>query len=387
LFAISYSSRDPVMAKNVVDSLLTIFAEKAATSSRVEMERAQDFLQGQIGGYEAQLREAEQRRADFRKKYGQYLGDPSSGAPKLQAVQQQVAQARQEYEAAVLTKETLEAELKAVPQFRMVDSPTIAADGKIVAASPSVRLAQARAQYQELQLKFTARHPDVEAAKHRVEELEAQLASREPKTANEGKEQVPNPTYGEIRLKLVGAQVELPAAKQRLDRALSLLTEVKEMSADIPDVDAKAKDLDRDYEIIRKNHDELVQRRQAAQLSQAADEQADRTQFRIIDPPQVPLRPSFPNFPMMFSLVLLGGVGIGLALPIGIEMMRATYASVAGLRTLGLPVIGAVTFAPRPGSQRGVMAGAAGAILCVSLLLATYGLLLATNTAASAAVP
>jgi len=35
LFTVSYSASDPVAAKNVVESLLTIFAEKAASSNRV----------------------------------------------------------------------------------------------------------------------------------------------------------------------------------------------------------------------------------------------------------------------------------------------------------------------------------------------------------------
>src|SRR5262249_39161046 len=124
-----------------------------------------------------------------------------------------------------------------------------------------------------------------------------------------------------------------------------------------------------------KNHDELVERRQAALLSQAADEQADRTQFRIIDPPQLPLRPSFPNYPMMLSLVLLAGAGAGFALPLGLELASGTYASAQRLRGLGLPVIGAVTFARRPGAQRSAVLSAGATILSLAALLLVYAVL------------
>src|ERR1043165_1375040 len=38
LVSIAYASENPLVARNVVDALLTVFAEKAATSSRAEMD-------------------------------------------------------------------------------------------------------------------------------------------------------------------------------------------------------------------------------------------------------------------------------------------------------------------------------------------------------------
>jgi uncharacterized protein involved in exopolysaccharide biosynthesis len=185
-----------------------------------------------------------------------------------------------------------------------------------------------------------------------------------------------NPTYDQIRLKLVDAQTLIPAAKQRYDQAAAEFERARGMTAQIPDIDAKAKDLDRDYDIIKKNHDELVERRESANLSQAADDQADRTQFRIVDPPQVPLNPSFPNFPVMFSLVLLVSIGAGVALPIAIELIRATFSSALKLRDLGLPVIGAVTYVRRPGSTRRMITGTAGIVVTGTALLVIYGALM-----------
>jgi hypothetical protein len=183
-------------------------------------------------------------------------------------------------------------------------------------------------------------------------------------------------------LKLVDAQTLIPAAKQRLDQASADFERARAKAATIPDIDAKARDLDRDYDIIKKNHDELIARRESATLSQAADDQADRTQFRIVDPPQVPLNPSFPNLPLMFSLVLLVSIGAGVALPIAIELVRATFASALKLRDLGLPVIGAVTYVKRPGARRGMIAGTAGIVVMGTALLVVYGALMVVGSGA-----
>ncbi len=378
LFTISYVNGDPVVAKNVVESLLTIFGEKAASSSRVEMEKAHKFLDDQIAAYEVNMRAAEQRRADFQKKYANYLAEPNSGVGKLQALRQQSVQGRLALNQAVATRDNLDTQLKSIPQYLTVASaPTLGPDGRIVAGTTAARLAQAKLALESLKTKYNDKHPDVIAGQKEIAKLEADLkeapVTPEAMTAQQG---LANPTYDAIRLKLVDAQTAVLVAQQRLDQINTDYGDMKLVSADIPDIDAKAKDLDRDYEVIQKNHETLMQRRESANLSQAADDQADRTQFRIVDPPLVPLAPSSPNLPVMFSLVLLLGIGFGVSLPIALELIRATFSSVMRLRGLGLPVIGAVTFVRRPGATRGIIARATGVLITASGLLVVYGALM-----------
>jgi len=396
LFVISYSDRNRNTAKNVVDALLTIFAEKAASSNRVEMEKARKFIDDQITAHEDQLRAAEMRRADFRRTYAEGLADPSSGLPKVQTLQSEANQARLAYQQIVLQQQSLESQLKQVPQFRTVESlgPMVTnAEGRVVGNFPAAQLQVARNTLSALRLRFTDQHPDVIAAKNDVASLEKQVAgAAAAQTAAAGTEmpsnemvtrtQQSNPVYESMRLKLVDLNTLVPAAKQRYDQASADFTKAMAMAAQLPDIDAKAKDLDRDYEIVKKNHDELISRRESAALSQAADDQADRTQFRIVDPPQVPLNPAFPNLPLMFSLVLVMSIAAGLAIPIAIELFRSTFSSVVRLRSLGLPVIGAVTYVRRPGARRGFITGTAGVAVTVAALLVVYGALMVIGTGA-----
>ena len=382
LFTISYVNPDPVVAKNVVESLLTIFGEKAASSSRVEMEKAHKFLDDQIAAYEVSLRAAEQRRADFIKKYANYLAEPNSGVSKLQALRQAAVQERLLVNQAIATRDNIAAQLKQIPQFIPVTAaPTIGPDGRIVAGSTAARLAQAKNNLELLQTRYADKHPDVIAAQKEIARLEAELkAAPDTPDATTSKDGPANPTYDAIRLKLVDAQTAVLVAQQRLDLINADYNDMKVVSAEIPDIDAKAKDVDRDYQVILKNHEELIARRESANLSQAADDQADRTQFRIVDPPLVPLAPSFPNLPVMYSLVLLIGIGAGVTLPIALELVRATFSSVMRLRGMGLPVIGAVTFVRRPGATRSVIARGAGILLTASALLVIYGALMIFNS-------
>src|SRR5262249_65196 len=157
-------------------------------------------------------------------------------------------------------------------QFR----PAVAGNGGGQGANPlATRLSTAEANLASLRLKFTDQHPDVIALKNEVADLQAQIQNANAATAppvsapraaatpadagNTQADEIPsdivNPTYDQIRLKLVDAQTAIPAAKQRYDLAVSDFEKMRAMTAQIPDIDAKAKDLDRDYDIIKKNHD------------------------------------------------------------------------------------------------------------------------------------
>jgi len=378
LISLSYVNPSPSTAKNVVQALLTILAEKATASSRVEMDHARKFLNAQIANYEAQLRAAERRRADFRKQYSDYFSD--NGLPRLQVLQTQIVQLQQQYEDALVMKRSLGAQMGQVPQLIDVDStPTVSNSGQVVTAAPSVRLAQAERNLAALKLQDTEKHPDVVAAQRMVSELKSQVSSHTGDA--EGKIQIPNPAYEQVKLKFVDAETQVPLTKQRLDKTQAEYDRVRQAFGNMPDIEAKAKMVDRDYDIVKANYDELVKRRQSATLSQAADDQADRTQFRVVDPPQIPIAPAFPKRPMLYSLVLVLGIAGGIFVPLLLAQMNPTFSSASRLRELGLPVIGSVVYAYHAGipSFLGTWRGRA-LVLTLAALFVCYGGLMVHST-------
>src|SRR6266704_3557024 len=79
LLAISYRAADPQRAKNVVQALLTIFAERTTGNSRKEMDSAQQCLDGEIASYQEKLRAADARRAELIRQYPDQLPVDKNG--------------------------------------------------------------------------------------------------------------------------------------------------------------------------------------------------------------------------------------------------------------------------------------------------------------------
>jgi polysaccharide chain length determinant protein (PEP-CTERM system associated) len=389
LYLISYRNHDPVVARDVVQSLLTLFAERTSDNNRAEMDKTQRFLNEEIASYEQQLRAAEQRRAEFHQRYMNILPGAGSNVPRLEATRASVRDLAEQYQDAVSKRDALKSELVSVPQYLAVDSGAaiVIQNGRLPMTATEVRLDDAKKNLDTLRLRFTEQHPDVVAARNQVADLEAQVqkeraggSGADPGKAYVRKSQVANPVFEQLKVRLVDAEGSVATTKRRLDDARANLAEVEKAALQTPEIDAKAQDLDRGYAIIKRNYEELLQRRQATLLGQAANTRADKITFRIVDPPQVAINPISPNQPLLFSAVLILGLGIGGGLTLLLAQIDRSFSSVSELLELGLPVLGAVAYISSESRRPAYIARAAGFGMTALVLLVVYGGLMAMST-------
>src|SRR5262249_738689 len=137
-----------------------------------------------------------------------------------------------------------------------------------------------------------------------------------------------------------------------------------------------AQDLDRDYSILKRNYEGLVTRREATQIANAADTKTEKIQFRIVDPPQVPIVPAAPNRPLLVSVVLLFGIARGIAVPLALMQLDRSFAAIGQLRNLGIPILGSVSRLSLGMARRRAAIQMAGVTASAFVLVAVYGTLL-----------
>jgi polysaccharide chain length determinant protein (PEP-CTERM system associated) len=387
LLTLSYRDPNPVMAKNVVQSLLTIFAEKTAGSSRAEMDSAQRFLDSEILSYRDQLRAAEKRRAELAQQYPDIVSNrpPDAAAQgdeslsRLDQARSSVARLRLELSDAVTKRDALQKELATVPPMLSVDRgpQVVINNGRL--APVDERLQELRRNLDTLLLKYTENHPDVKAARNSIIQLQAEGAGSSAVGKSAGapaKGEIANAVYEQIKIKLVDTEAVVAAVQRRLDEARSDQERIEKVAQSAPGVLVQAQDLDRDYAILKKNYQELVARREATVIAHAADTKTEKIQFRIVDPPQVPILPASPNRPMFVSVVLFFGIGAGLAVPFALAQIDRSFATIGQLRNLGIPILGSVTRLSLGAARRRAMIQLAGVCASAFLLIAVFGTLI-----------
>jgi polysaccharide chain length determinant protein (PEP-CTERM system associated) len=355
LFTITYRDRSPKLAHDVVQTLLTIFVESATGGSRADMENARRFLERQIQSYEQQLRGAEKRRADFRGRYIEILpADNNPNVPALEAARNAAAALEGKLQDALISRDALKQEVENTPPMLVVESGPNGQFGLAGGPVPRTRLQEAQEQLTMLLLKDTDQHPDVIAQRKLIESLKnapresnattaKDAATARDVAANTIKRSVPNQVYDQLKVKLIEADTAVISLQRQRDDAVRYRERLEKVQREQPGLIAEYQNMDRDYNVLRHNYEELLGRLQSANIAQAADTQADKVKLQIIDPPEIPRLPVAPNRMLLVTGVLLGGLATGAGLTVLFGQLDRSFSSVDELRSLGLPVLGGIS--------------------------------------------
>jgi polysaccharide chain length determinant protein (PEP-CTERM system associated) len=388
LLTLSYRDGDPVLAKNIVQSLLTIFAEKMAGSNRSDMDSAQRFLDDEIASYRDQLRAAEKRRADLVEKYPDIVRNRTPDAPggddnstRLEQARQRVAQLKFELADAISKRDAIQKALAEVPTTLTVDQGRQVIVNGGVLAPIDQRLLELTRNLDSLKLKYTEEHPDVKAARQAIAQVQAEATKSSSGGSGQAdnaanKAQIANGAYDQIKVNLVSAEAEVAAVQRRLSEAETQQTKIEQIARSAPEVLAQVQDLDRDYGVLKSNYMGLVARRNSTDIANAADTKTERIQFRIVDAPQVPTVPVAPNRSLLVTIVLALGIGAGLAVPLLMMQLDHSFATLGKLRNLGIPILGSVSRLSIGAAQRHSALQMIWVTASALVLVAVYGTLL-----------
>jgi capsular polysaccharide biosynthesis protein len=187
-----------------------------------------------------------------------------------------------------------------------------------------------------------------------------------------GQRTTPNPAYETLRLKLIDTIAEADSLKKQEASLQDYRAKLEEVQRSRPTLIAEYQNISRGYAVLRKNYDDLLARLQSANISEAADTQADKVQIRIVDPPVIPRVPSAPNRLIMLSIVLAIGVAAGIAAPVLLSQIDRSFWVVEDLRGLGLPVLGGISLLTTVPFHRRLMAVTSFGIAVV-VLISLYG--------------
>ena len=374
LFTIAYRNSSPKLSYDVVQTILTIFIESRTGNNRSEMQNAQIFVEQQLASYERQLRDAEKRRADFRARYMDLLPSDSSGMSRLEQQQGVVRQLQGSLQDETMKRDQLKTELASMPPLLVTETDGPAGTG---GRGPSARLTEAQNLLAELRLNLTENHPDVIAARKRVDALlrnpgpEPVTGGATAATAGARSRSAPNPVYEQIKVRLVESESTYASLERQLNDATRERDRLLEIARGAPGLQAEYTNLNRDYDVLRKNYEELLARRESMRIATAAEADADKIKIQIVDPPQVPQNPAAPKRALIITGVLIAGIGAGFGLALLLAQFDQSFHTLDELREFGFPVAGSISMIAVT-SRAGRVITVVGFAMAFMLLCAVY---------------
>ena len=343
IYSISYANKDPVVVKNVVQSLLTIFVEGSYGDKKLDSVKAVRFIDEQIKDYEQRLVAAENNLKEFKLKNSELLsrqGGDYSG--KLDETSEALNKARLELNEAEQARNSIR------KQISGEETPIPGASGAVAFVNPEIdgRIESLNKNLDALRLQFTEQHPDIVAAKRLIVQLEQRKAeeAKIPKQTSGEVGRKYSPMLQQLKVAQSDSEARVASLRARVDEYSNRITRLRASSKVGPEIESQLSQLNRDYQINKTNYEKLVASREAAKLSGNLSSTTEMMNFRIIDPPVLPTIPIGPNRPLLTSLAFLGSLVAGLAAALLMSQIRPTFMSQASLREItGLPVLGSVS--------------------------------------------
>lgn len=368
VFTFSYRDTDPTRGRRVVEGLVALFVESDLGAKQRDSENARGFIEEQIRQYEARLTEAENRLKDFKlRNLGTVEGPGRDFFSRIAALREEQTRLQTDLRASEQSRDALKNELSGEVATL---SPELEPAATISTTELDSRIDAQRRQLDELLRRYTEAHPDVLAARRLISRLEEQRqqeveALRKAQAAKPRRAQgATNPAFQQVRLALAESEANVAALKVRLSETQGRLTQMNAAASRVPQVDAELAQLNRDYDIVRRQYEALVARRERAALTEDVD--ATRpAQFRVIDPPRAAGRAVFPNRGTLAIAALVMALAVGVGVAFVVSQMVPTFDSAAALRKMTQrPVLGTISMlgsaeAIRRGRHRALAFGGA----------------------------
>jgi len=344
IYTISYRHQEPIVSQRVVQETLNLFVEGAMGNNRRDTDTADRFINEQIADYENQLREAELRRSDFKRQYSDILPREGTFYSSLNSQKQQLEQTQLEIKQLQQTIQSMNAQLTGSSSSGITDSEGSFAlktryDDRILALEERI---------DGLKLRFTERHPDVVEAQKmldglnaaRQKEIDAYLSSAPADGSNAPLSEL----HRQLKLEVISLEGQVASLRVKESNLTGKINDLEAKIDLIPQIEAEEADLNRDYDVIKGKYEQLLSRRASADLTRRADVSSDDLQFRIIEPPLIPSKPSGPQRLVQYSMILVMGFGAGIALAFLISQLKPVLVRGSQLSNItDYPIWGVVT--------------------------------------------
>ncbi|MEI6893684.1 MAG: XrtA system polysaccharide chain length determinant [Colwellia sp.] len=360
IYTLSTENKDPEMAKNIVRSALTVFIENTLGETRNNSDSAQKFLNTQIKEYENRLSNAEARLASFKQKYNGILPTQSGGyynklygyKEKLKAIELNILE----------NKTRLGSAKKQLTQSIVAGNGS---DNNIKSESSiqttyDDRITELELQLDGLKLRYTDRHPDVIEVSRNLTYLKDLRSAEINKYLDQSNDNAgslkrlsTNPVIQEVQIEVNHLENLIASLNVRADDYRQRIIALEDKVHVLPEIEAELVALNRGYGITKSKYEQLLSRRETAQLAQQADETTDKIQFRVLNPPRKATQPSGPKRFILFGVVTVLGFSVGIGLSLLMSQLNLVATSTAQLTKItGVPVFGIVSANENLGLQK-----------------------------------
>lgn len=344
-FILSYVDGTPEQAQRIAARLAQVFVDE--TSRRREL-RAQDttqFLSNQLELSKTRLSQLEDRLTLAKRNYmGKLPEQNGANLQTLNGLRQQL-----EANGTALRSEQdrlsmLEQQMAAMRQG-MDTIPLVKSGETQSPSSPQARVLALERQLADARMVYTDKHPEIIRLQEELKNAKAEAAADRSRPESDRLALLKSdPTYRQLLADQEMGRMRVRELQRAEEQTRAQIAQYQQRVESAPLVEQQLAALTRDYELEKKQYEDLSARRDAAALSEDLERKQAGERFRVLSPATWPREPFKPNVLRILLMAVVAGVFLGGVSAVGREFLdRSIYDAHTLQHEYDLPVLGEIS--------------------------------------------
>ncbi|MBS3803296.1 MAG: hypothetical protein KGY54_02030 [Oleiphilaceae bacterium] len=311
-FEVAFEDASADIAQSVASELVRLFLSENARVRRARATEATAFLKREADKLQEELSRREEALADYKQRHANALPEHLEiRMAMLQRLESDLGNVRREFRSTQEQLRSLDIELSYARSGRRLGSSSSRDDHEL-------SVPELEAKYEQLDLRFTSRHPDMQALRRRIE---ARKASAIP----ESEFLQPPLSESDVQTAKIQAQInamrsDQDALRKKEDQLRNRVAEVEEQILQTPQVQRTLTGIMRDYANARDKYDEFRAKQIDAGISETLEDENRAENFSLLEPPLSPDTPARPDR----KRILLAGAFLTVANAGGLVVLFAS---------------------------------------------------------------
>src|SRR5579863_2132326 len=358
-------------AQEVCTAITSMFIEQNLRLRQEHSETTTQFLAQELSSAKASLDEQDAKLAAFKSRHiGELPDDEQTNLNLLTGLTSQLDASTQALGRAQQDKTFNES---------LLSQQVAAFEASQTGHNPETleqQLIALQAQLTKLEASYTDDYPDVIKTKSDIAALEKKIAESEApgkaSASSKGPKISTEPAQiQQLRAQLHNDDLMITAKTKEQEQIRKQIDLYQARVQSSPAVEQQYKELTRGYQTALESYNDLQKKLDDSQQAVNLERKQEGEQFVVLDPANLPDKPTFPNRPMFALGGLAGGLGLGLGIAFLLEMKDSSFKTERDVEfALHLPVLAMVPEitpasakkqkfpASQKSSDRGVEAGA-----------------------------
>jgi polysaccharide chain length determinant protein (PEP-CTERM system associated) len=358
-FSIFFQHKDRDLVVKVTNSLAAKFIEENLKYREEKASETSAFASNELESAKAAMDRKENSMRDYKLQHFNELPEQrESNVTRLIALQKQDQEMQlsiQDLErTAVLVQDQITNRrkvLEAAAQLKSENDPFALPQEQAPQQSREARLAKAKLILEQLQSRYTEKHPEIRRLRSIIATLEEEVARDRGSSAGSSSDAVGDEasTVDRDSVDTVILQLEtqrknillnIEAIKAEKERQKKVIAQYEEWVAAAPVREAEWASLTREYGQLKRHYDYLVAQDLEAKSMLNLEKRQKGSQFKIEDPARAPEKPIQPDFLKILGIAMAAGLGLGMGISFLLDFFDGSVRDPEVIEsTLGIPLL------------------------------------------------